>query len=114
MHISPNIQALETITNIDSEAKARYKAQAEIIKALGHPTRLMFVDVLAGGERCVCELTELAGLDMSTVSRHLSQLKSAGIVEDDKRGTQVFYRLKVPCILNFFKCVESVRMGAKN
>jgi ArsR family transcriptional regulator len=54
----------------------------------------------------------LAGSEMSTVSRHLSQLKEAGILEDDKRGVQVFYRLKVPCILNFFKCVESVQKAS--
>ena len=53
----------------------------------------MIVDELAEhGERCVCDLTELVGSDMSTVSRHLSQLKNAGIVDDEKRGTMVFYR----------------------
>ena len=56
----------------------------------------------------VCELTERVGADISTVSKHLSILKQAGIVEDNKRGLQVWYRLKVPCILNFFGCVESV------
>jgi DNA-binding transcriptional ArsR family regulator len=45
---------------------------------------------------------------MSTVSKHLSILRSAGIIVDEKRGAQVYYRLKVPCILNFFGCVESV------
>lgn len=45
---------------------------------------------------------------MSTVSKHLSVLKRAGILEDEKRGQQVFYRLRVPCILNFFGCVEDV------
>jgi len=42
------------------------------------------------------------------VSRHLSQLKAAGIVEDDKRGLQVYYRLKMPCVMGFFGCMESV------
>ena len=51
---------------------------------------------------------ELVGHDMSTVSKHLTILKNAGIVEDDKRGKQVYYRLKVPCVLNFFHCLESV------
>jgi len=97
---------------MESTRKAQFKAQAKIIKALGHPTRLMIVDELAKGERCVCKLTELAGSEMSTVSRHLAQLKDAGILDDDKRGTQVFYRLKVPCILNFFKCVESVQKAS--
>jgi DNA-binding transcriptional ArsR family regulator len=103
---------VQTTLKIDAEMRSRYKAQAEIIKALADPTRLMIVDQLSQGERCVCELTEMAGLDMSTVSRHLRQLKSAGLLVDDKRGTQVFYKLKIPCILNFFKCVESVQKAS--
>jgi ArsR family transcriptional regulator len=78
------------------------------MKALAHPTRLFIVDELSRGERCVCDLTEKIGADVSTVSKHLSVLKDAGIVLDDKRGVQVFYRLRVPCILNFFGCVEAV------
>ncbi len=79
------------------------------MKAMAHPARLLMVDELArSGERCVCELTELVGSDMSTVSRHLSLLKNAGLVEDEKRGQMVFYRLRVQCIMNFFECIESV------
>lgn len=94
-------------------AQAGYKAQARIMKALAHPTRLFIVDELSRGERCVCELTDMIGVEMPTVSRHLSQLKSAGIVDDDKRGAQVFYRLRVPCVKNFFKCVSEVRDRTK-
>jgi ArsR family transcriptional regulator len=94
---------------VTAAAKDVYKNQASILKALAHPTRLFIVDELSRGERCVCELTAMIGAEMPTVSRHLSQLKSAGILEDDKRGAQVFYRLRTPCVLNFFKCVEAVR-----
>ena len=88
---------------------AKYDARAKIIKALGHPARLLIVDELAQhGERCVCELTELVGTDMSTVSRHLSQLKNAGIVADEKRGTMVYYSLRVKCLTKFFSCIETV------
>lgn len=90
-------------------AQAGYKAQARIMKALAHPTRLFIVNELSRGERCVCELTDMIGVEMPTVSRHLSQLKNAGIVDDDKRGAQVFYRLRAPCVMNFFKCVSEVR-----
>lgn len=88
--------------------QARYEARASIVKALAHPTRLFIVDELAKGERCVCELTEMVGADMSTVSKHLTVLKSAGIIMDEKRGLQVFYSLRTPCIMEFFGCVESV------
>lgn len=95
-------------------AQAGYKVQARIFKALAHPARLFIVDELSHGERCVCELTEKLGVAMPTVSRHLSQLTSAGLLEDEKRGAQVFYRLRVPCVLNFFKCIEAVQRNDKS
>jgi ArsR family transcriptional regulator len=86
-----------------------FKAQAQMFKALAHPGRLLMLDELSRGERCVCELAALVGSEMPTISRHLSQLRNAGIVEDEKRGAQVFYRLVTPCVMNFFQCVASVR-----
>ncbi|MFA6562352.1 MAG: metalloregulator ArsR/SmtB family transcription factor [Verrucomicrobiia bacterium] len=91
---------------------SRFKAQAAVLKALAHPSRLFIVDELSRGERCVCELTDMVGAEMSTVSKHLTLLKHAGIVEDDKRGVQVFYRLKTPCVMNFFQCVTAVRQNS--
>ena len=88
--------------------KARYERRAGVLKALAHPSRLMMVDRLADGERCVCDLTEMVGADISTVSKHLSVLKEAGIVASDKRGLQVFYRLRCSCIPGFFDCIETV------
>jgi ArsR family transcriptional regulator len=93
---------------MDSRTHAKYEAQARIIKAMAHPTRLFIVNELSQEEKCVCELTDMIGADTSTVSKHLSVLKAAGIIQDDKRGSSVFYTLKMPCVLNFFKCVESV------
>jgi ArsR family transcriptional regulator len=93
---------------VDRKTKARFQARAEILKALAHPTRLFIVDELSREERCVCELTEKIGADVSTVSKHLAILRNVGVVEDDKRGTKVFYRLRVPCVLDFFSCVESI------
>lgn len=90
---------------MDREA---YKLKAIIIKAMAHPSRLIIIDALAEGEKCVCDLQRLVGSDLSTVSKHLSVMKSAGIVTDRKEGVQVFYRLRVPCVLRFFDCVEAV------
>ena len=87
----------------------RYEARVRVVKAMAHPSRMFIVDELSrSGERCVCELTEMIGADISTVSKHLAILKNVGIIGDDKRGNQVFYRLRVPCIMDFFRCVESV------
>ena len=78
----------------------------KVFRALGHPARVAVVKRLAGEECCVCELVEAAGLGWSTVSRHLSVLKEAGIVADEKRGLQVFYRLTLPCVTQFIECLE--------
>ncbi len=85
-----------------------FEEKAAVMKALAHPSRLKMVDALSRGEQCVCELTDLVGADMSTVSKHLTLLKRAGIVDCDKRGQQVYYRLRTPCVLNFFKCLDAV------
>ncbi|MFP4282684.1 MAG: ArsR/SmtB family transcription factor [Opitutales bacterium] len=78
-----------------------------VFKALGHPARVTIVRELARGERCVCDLVEAVGLGWSTVSRHLSVLRAAGVVDDEKRGLQVFYRLRLPCVSRFIACLES-------
>jgi len=93
---------------MDEREKALLEAKAAVLKALAHPTRLWMTEQLAGGERCVCEFVEALDVDFSTVSKHLAVLKQAGIVQDDKRGKQVYYRLRVPCVLTFMHCVESV------
>ena len=78
--------------------------QAKIFKALGHPSRLKMVDALRHGEKCVCDLQSLIGADMSTVSKHLSVLKAAGIVDSEKRGTNIYYRLAMCCLGQFLQC----------
>ena len=88
--------------------KAMIEAKANVLKALGHPTRLWMAEQLADGERCVCEFVDVIQADFSTISKHLLVLKNAGIVASDKRGLQVYYSLKVPCIMNFMSCVEAV------
>ncbi len=99
---------------MDERRKTYLEAKSRVLKALGHPTRLLIAEELGQGERCVCEFVEMAGVDYSTVSRHLNVLKQAGIIEDEKRGKQVFYRLRVPCVLSFMECIEKViRTGAE-
>ncbi|MCX7824689.1 MAG: metalloregulator ArsR/SmtB family transcription factor [Verrucomicrobiae bacterium] len=100
------------MSRLDSNSLHRLKAHAQVLKALAHPTRLYLVETLAGGEKCVCELTERVGADISTVSKHLALLKKAGIVADEKRGAMVFYSLRTPCALRFFQCIESVQQAS--
>jgi len=87
------------------------KSSAAVFKALGHPARLRMIAALGDGERCVCELVAAAGSGWSTVSRHLAVLKTAGIVADEKRGLQVYYKLTLPCVHEFCDCLENARNG---
>jgi DNA-binding transcriptional ArsR family regulator len=93
---------------MDKSEMALFEAQAEIMKALSHPTRLFIAHQLGQGEKCVGELTEMVGADTSTISKHLSILKNAGIVGTEKRGTSIYYTLTMRCVLNFFVCVNKV------
>jgi DNA-binding transcriptional ArsR family regulator len=90
-----------------------YRHQAQVLKALAHPTRLFITDLLSKGPMCVCDITARVGADVSTVSRHLSVMKAAGIVADHKEGLQVHYHLKTPCVTKFFSCARDV-MRADN
>jgi ArsR family transcriptional regulator len=99
---------------MNKRARADFEGRAKILKALAHPTRLYIVDVLSRSERCVRDLTNLVGDDMSTVSKHLSVLKSAGLVRDEKRGAEVFYSLRIGCVMGFFDCIEAVLKGERD
>lgn len=64
-----------------------------VTKALADEKRLRMLMALQGGELCVCRITELMGLAMSTVSKHLSVLYQAGLVEARKEGRWMYYSL---------------------
>jgi ArsR family transcriptional regulator len=91
---------------MDPKTLARCEARANILKALAHPTRVFIVEELRLGKLCVCELQARIGADVSTVSKHLSVLRNAGLVEDEKRGSQVFYSLRLCCVSEFLDCAE--------
>jgi len=73
--------------------------QAEILKALGQPTRLKIIDFLREGERCVCEIFPAIGEEQSNTSRHLNMMVSAGILFRRKEGVKIFYAVKHPEVL---------------
>ena len=83
-----------------------YKRCSVIVKALAHPDRLLILDALSRKELCVCDLIKLVKTDQSTVSKHLLLLKNAGLVDCRKKGLYVIYRLKAPCVTQFFGCIE--------
>lgn len=87
-----------------------YEAEirAKIVKAMAHPVRLMIIEFLKKRERSFSEIFDLFQLDKSTVSKHLLVLKEAGIVSSRKDGIDMFYKLEVPCVVDFFSCVTAV------
>lgn len=80
---------------------------ANVFKALGHPTRLWIARRLEGGASCVGELVDGTGEEFSTISQHLNVLRNSGVVEAEKRGKQVFYSLRYPCLPWLIRCMEA-------
>ena len=89
-------------------SKPELQRQAKVMKALAHSSRLTIVHALMDHELCVCELRDLLEQDISTVSRHLSVLKNARLLAEEKRGLYVYYHLTCPCIQNFLSCVDKI------
>ena len=92
-----------------------FKARARIMKALSSPVRLMIVDELSRGERCMCELQPMFPMNKSTLSRHVAALRRVGIVSERRAGVRCFLNLRTPCILRMFECTMGViRAGEKS
>ena len=69
---------------------------ARVFKALGDPVRVRLLSMIASGaegEVCVCDLTPAFELSQPTISHHLKQLRQAGLIDSERRGTWVYYRL---------------------
>ena len=91
---------------MDEPTMRRFALKAEMFKALSHPVRILMLERLREKPWCVCELAVEAGVGKSVASKHLSQLRAAGLVEMERRGTQVEYRITAPCILDMADCAE--------
>jgi ArsR family transcriptional regulator len=76
-----------------------YKLQAEVLKTLSNPRRLEIIHLLADGPREVTRLAEEMGISQPNVSQHLALMRSAGVVEAERDGREVRYRLSDPEII---------------
>jgi DNA-binding transcriptional ArsR family regulator len=85
-----------------------YEGQATVLKALGQPTRLQILDLLKEGEHCVCEIFPAINQEQANVSKHLSILKQAGILESRKDGLRIIYRIKNREVLDLLKGVSQM------
>jgi len=93
---------------MNQNLKNKYDARVKIIKAMAHSTRLFIIDELSKNEKCVCELQKMIGDDFSTVSKHLTVLKNAGLVFSSKRGNQVFYKIDAKCACKMICCADNI------
>ena len=99
---------------IDRTKVRLLERQAEIAKAVAHPLRMAVLDFLKDGEKCVCEIAEHIGSERSNISRHLSVMVKAGVLDCRKEGLWVIYRLKAKCIVDFLSCTTTcLRQQAK-
>ncbi len=73
-----------------------YDSQAKLFKALMHPARLAILDVLRTGEACVCHLEAALGYRQAYLSQQLMVLREAGLVDDQREGWNVYYRVSKP------------------
>ncbi len=84
---------------------SQHEEAAKLFRILGHPMRLAIIEALHVRPWCVCELADQLGLNKSVTSKHLSSLKSVGIIAMRKEGTQVNCVLTMPCVLDMMHCV---------
>jgi len=85
-----------------------YEKKAAILKALAQPTRLRILDMLKGGERCVCEMYPELGQEQPNISKHLNMMKQAGILDSRKEGLRVIYWIKNPEVLEILRHAEAI------
>lgn len=74
----------------------RARERAELLKAIADPTRLTMIAALVAADRpvCICDFTASLRLSQPTISHHMARLREAGLVESEKRGIWVYYRLR--------------------
>lgn len=93
------------------EKEVVHLKKVDILKGLAHPVRLRIVEALSKKDMCVCEIAEMFNFDRTTISKHLALMKSFGILEDRKKGLNVYYTLRMRCLIPLLSCVERVASG---
>jgi DNA-binding transcriptional ArsR family regulator len=80
------------------------KERARLFRDLGHPARLKILCILAReGRQCVCRMLPELGVPQPTLSRHLAVLRGHGLIEDEREGAMVFYRIADQAVLEVMR-----------
>ncbi len=82
-----------------------YELQAKVAQSMAHPIRMAVLDCLKDREQCVCDIAQALGTERSNLSKHLSIMVAAGVLESRKEGLKVMYKLRAPCVLQFVDCI---------
>lgn len=93
---------------MNKDIEKEYSRKAEVFKALAHPTRLYIIHAVKDQKMSVKELSEMVGIDISTMSKHLDILKRQKIIEGEKVKNFIYYTLAIPCVLDFMNCAVKV------
>lgn len=101
-----NIQPDEYAFELDDQ-EAHYEAQVQIFKALAHPTRLAILEMLRAGEQCVCEIEKSLGQRQAYISQQLAVLRAIGLVQDQRQGYRIIYRISDPAIFHMLDAAKN-------
>lgn len=82
--------------------------KAEILKALGQPTRLKILECLRGGERCICEIVPAINGEQSNISRHISLMQKSHLITTRKDGVKVMVKVRDPQIFDILDRVNMI------
>ncbi len=104
--------AKQDIDSVDIEFckynSRQLKIITEIFKSIAYPVRLQVLEVLSRSERMtVGELVDYTGLEASLLSHHLSKMKHSGVLEAEREGRYIFYKLKLKQITSIFHCIDA-------
>lgn len=92
---------------------ADFEKLAEIFGSLSSDKRLQILDLLRGSPKTVTQLAREVGCKPPCVSQHLSILKSQGVVGSERDGHEVFYSIRMNCVLDFIDCLTGKKCEAK-
>jgi len=81
--------------------------QAKLFRVLMHPTRLAILEILRGGEQCVCHLEAVLGQRQAYISQQLMVLREAGLIQDRREGLRVYYRVTDASV---YRVLEAARV----
>ncbi len=82
--------------------------KVSILKGIAHPVRVAIVEMLADKELCACEIAEKFPWDRTTISKHLALMRELEILEDRREGQNIYYSLKMRCLLSVLRCIDNV------